>query len=146
MPHEVGPASHHLASAAYHVVFQLIAHSDDAQIFLINLNMSSRKMAYFIQHFLNDMFKFIKKNDIVNYVDDNTINVIESSQQVVVQTLQIESKAALYWFTSNEMLTNCLYNCMIILGLYPQLVSLRSLSKFNRLFVWILPFLYLIES
>ena len=35
-----------------------------------------------------------------------TINVIESSQQLVVQILQIESKAAINWFTLNEMLAN----------------------------------------
>ena len=34
---------------------------------------------------------------------------------------------------SRTGLTYCLYNCMIILGLHPQLVPLRSLSKFNRL-------------
>ena len=56
--------------------------------------------------FLNDMFKFIKKAELVNYADDNTINAIESSQQLVVQTLQIESKAAINWFTLNEMLAN----------------------------------------
>ena len=43
---------------------------------------------------------------LVNYADDNTINAIESSQQLIVQTLQIESKAAINWFTSNEMLAN----------------------------------------
>ena len=56
--------------------------------------------------FLNDMFKFIRKAELVNYADDNTINAIESSQQLVVQTLQIESKAAINWFTLNEMLAN----------------------------------------
>ena len=56
--------------------------------------------------FLNDMFKFIRKAELVNYADDNTINAIESSQQLVVQTLQIESKAAIDWFTLNEMLAN----------------------------------------
>ena len=52
------------------------------------------------------MFKFIRKAELVNYADDNTINAIESSQQLVVQTLQIESKAAINWFTLNEMLAN----------------------------------------
>ena len=56
--------------------------------------------------FLNDMFKFIRKAELVNHADDNTINAIESSQQLVVQTLQIESKAAINWFTLNEMLAN----------------------------------------
>ena len=37
---------------------------------------------------------------------DNTINAIESSQQLVVQTLRIISKAAINWFTLNEMLAN----------------------------------------
>ena len=60
----------------------------------------------FLNIFLNDMFKFIRKAELVNYADDNTINAIESSQQLVVQTLQIESKAAINWFTLNEMLTN----------------------------------------
>ena len=52
------------------------------------------------------MFKFIKKAELVNYADDNTIIAIESSQQLVVQTLQIESKAAINWLTLNEMLAN----------------------------------------
>ena len=56
--------------------------------------------------FLNDMFKFIKKADLVNYADDNTINVIEPSQQLVVQTLQAESQVAIEWFTHNDMLAN----------------------------------------
>ena len=36
--------------------------------------------------FLNDLFKFIKKAELVNYADDSAINAIESSQQLVVQT------------------------------------------------------------
>ena len=56
--------------------------------------------------FLNDLFKFIKKAELGNYADDNAINAIESSQQLVVQTLQIVSKAAINWFTLNEMLAN----------------------------------------
>ena len=56
--------------------------------------------------FLNDMFKFIRKAELVNYANDNTINAKESSQQLVVQTLQIESKAAINWFTLNEMLAS----------------------------------------
>ena len=56
--------------------------------------------------FLNDLFKFIKKAELVNYADANTINATESSQQPVVQTLQIESKAASNWFTLNKILAN----------------------------------------
>ena len=56
--------------------------------------------------FLNDMLKFIRKAELVNYADDNTINAIESSQLLDVQTLQIESKAAINWFTLNEIPTN----------------------------------------
>ena len=42
------------------------------------------------------MFKFIKKAHLVNYTDDNTINASQqSSQQLVVQTLQIESRPAM---------------------------------------------------
>ena len=56
--------------------------------------------------FSNDLLKFIKKIDLLNYVDDNTINAIESPHQSVVQTLQIEFKAAINWFTLKEMLAN----------------------------------------
>ena len=59
-----------------------------------------------LNFFLNDLFKFIKKAELVNYADDNANNAIESSQQMVVQTLQIESKAAINWFTLNKMLAN----------------------------------------
>ena len=61
---------------------------------------------FYSTFFLNDMFKFSKKAYLVNYADDNTINAIESSQELVVQTLQIESKAVIHWFTLNEMLAN----------------------------------------
>ena len=44
------------------------------------------------------MFKFIKKAELVNYADD--------AEQLVVQTLQIKSEAAINWFTLNEMLAN----------------------------------------
>ena len=56
--------------------------------------------------FLNDLFKFIKKAELVNYANDNTINATEYSQQLVVQTIQIESKASINWFTLNKMLAN----------------------------------------
>ena len=56
---------------------------------------------FLLNIFLNDLFKFIKKTELVtcvNYADDNTINATES--------LQIESKAAINWFTLHEMLEN----------------------------------------
>ena len=56
--------------------------------------------------FLDDLFKFIKKAELVNYAAHNTINAVESSQQLVVQTLRIESKAAINWFTLNKLLAN----------------------------------------
>lgn len=52
------------------------------------------------------MFHFFKKADLVNYADDNTVTSVQATQPLVVNILKSESRLAINWFTSNQMLAN----------------------------------------
>ena len=51
--------------------------------------------------FINDMFDFITKAELVNYADDNTICSEQPTKQQVVEVLRAESNLAMEWFTRN---------------------------------------------
>ena len=54
----------------------------------------------FFNIFLNDMFWFIEKTDILNFADDQT------SVSDVIENLQSDLKIALKWFKDNRMIAN----------------------------------------
>ena len=57
--------------------------------------------------FINDVFQFITKAELVNsYADDNTICFKQPTKQQVLEVLRAESNAAIEWFTRNLMLAN----------------------------------------
>ena len=56
--------------------------------------------------FINDMFHFITRANLVNYADDNTICSEQPTKQQVVEVLRAESNLAIEWFTRNLMLAN----------------------------------------
>ena len=56
--------------------------------------------------FINDMFHFIARADLVNYADDNTICSEQPTKQQVVEVLRAELNLAIEWFTRNLMLAN----------------------------------------
>ena len=60
----------------------------------------------FFNIFINDMFYSIKKAELINYADDNTVTPIQPTQKLVVDLLQAESRVAIAWFTLNQMLVN----------------------------------------
>ena len=52
------------------------------------------------------MFYSIKKAELINYADDNTVTTVQPTQKLVVDLLQAESRVAIAWFTLNQMLAN----------------------------------------
>ena len=60
----------------------------------------------FFNIFLNDLFLCIKKSDLINFFDDNTINATCSSLTGLLKTLEQASEPSVSWFKQNEMIVN----------------------------------------
>ena len=56
--------------------------------------------------FVNDIFHFVKKSDLVNYADDNTLTFTHSDINVLKKTLEDESNILIKWFKENKMRAN----------------------------------------
>ena len=56
--------------------------------------------------FINDIYGFIKKADLFNYADDNTLAYISNNVQEIEQVLTAESNVAINWFYINMMEAN----------------------------------------
>ena len=56
--------------------------------------------------FINDLYLWITKTDLLNFADDNTISAVEKTIENLISTLEEESQAAIEWFKMNEMIVN----------------------------------------
>jgi hypothetical protein len=56
--------------------------------------------------FINDIFDFVKKGDLHNYADDNTLSYGSNSVDDVIETLEEQSAILIKWFTENHMQAN----------------------------------------
>lgn len=56
--------------------------------------------------FINDIFYFIKKADLTNYADDNTLSFADLSELNVRRTLVAETNIAIEWFSQNCLAAN----------------------------------------
>ena len=56
--------------------------------------------------FINDLYVWITKTDLLNFADDNTITAAERTIESHISTLETESQAATEWFKLNEMIVN----------------------------------------
>ena len=56
--------------------------------------------------FFNDFFYFIDKATVHSFADDNSLNAFESNIKNLKLILESESKAAISWFQSNEIIVN----------------------------------------
>ena len=56
--------------------------------------------------FLNDLFLYIKKSDLHNFADDNTITATCNTLAGCLKTLEQESESAVSWFKQNELIVN----------------------------------------
>ena len=76
---------------------------EDLSIQLVTSHLEGRKQRVRVG---NDMFYSIKKAELINYADDNTVTTVQPTQKLVVNLLQAESRVAIAWFTLNQMLAN----------------------------------------
>ena len=56
--------------------------------------------------FINDIFCFISKCDLINYADDNTLSFGARTLELVVSALKEDTEIAIKWFTDNFMKVN----------------------------------------
>ena len=56
--------------------------------------------------FLNDLFLYIKKSDLYNFAEDNTITATCNSLTGLLKTVEQESKSTVSWFKKNKMIAN----------------------------------------
>ena len=65
--------------------------------------------------FFNDFFYFIDKATVHNFADDNSLSAFESNITNLKLIQESESKAAISWFQSNEIIVNPgKFQCIII--------------------------------
>ena len=56
--------------------------------------------------FINDLFLWLTKSDLHDFVDDNTIAVTCKNLNDLLRTLEKESESELDWFKNNNMIAN----------------------------------------
>ena len=56
--------------------------------------------------FINDTFFYIDQVKLANYADDNTAYHTEKTMEILIATLEKETKIVLKWFRDNEMKSN----------------------------------------
>ena len=56
--------------------------------------------------FINDLYLWITKTDLLNFANDNTISAAGTTIEDLIYTLETESEKAIEWFKLNEMIAN----------------------------------------
>ena len=56
--------------------------------------------------FINDLYLWVSKTDLLNFADDNTISAAENTIEKLISTLEQDSQAAIDWLRINEMIIN----------------------------------------
>ena len=56
--------------------------------------------------FINDIFMFVKKSNLYNYADDNTLSATDRKIENVIESLSHDSNKLLDWFHINQMQAN----------------------------------------
>ena len=56
--------------------------------------------------FINNLYLWVSKTDLLNFADGNTISVAENAIEKLISTLEQDSQAAIDWFKINEMIVN----------------------------------------
>ena len=56
--------------------------------------------------FLNDLLEVLKKSDIYNFADDNTISLASKNRDTLLETVKNEFELEVNWFRNNNMIVN----------------------------------------
>ncbi len=55
---------------------------------------------------MNDLFYFIETSNLTNYADDNTLDMISSTIEIVLSALRTDTEHAINWFIECFMHVN----------------------------------------
>ena len=64
------------------------------------------KLPFLFNIFINDLYLWISKTDLLNFADNNTISAAEETIKKINSTLKQDSQVAIDWFKTNEMIVN----------------------------------------
>ena len=56
--------------------------------------------------FINDIFHFIKKGNLYNYADDNTVSHADKKLKRLIDELVEDNTRLIQWFADNQMKAN----------------------------------------
>ena len=56
--------------------------------------------------FVNDLYLWISKTDLLNFANDNTISAAENTIEKLISALEQDSQAAIDWFKLNEIIAS----------------------------------------
>ena len=56
--------------------------------------------------FINDIFLFVKNGSLYSYADDNTLSFCSPDFDLLISTLESESKILIEWFRVDKMQAN----------------------------------------
>ena len=56
--------------------------------------------------FINDLYLWATKTDLLNFADHNTISAAEKTIENLISTLETEAQATIDWFRLNEMIVS----------------------------------------
>ena len=54
--------------------------------------------------FINDLYLWVSKTDLINFADDSTISADDSTIEKLISPLEQDSQAAIVWFKINQMI------------------------------------------
>ena len=76
------------------------------QVLLFGVPQGSILGSLFFNIFINDLYLWITKTDLLNFADDNAIATAERTIENILSTLETESQATIELFKLNEMIAN----------------------------------------
>ena len=64
------------------------------------------KLPFLFNIFINALYLWVSKTDLLNFADNNTISAAEETIKKINSTLKQDSQVAIDWFKTNEMIVN----------------------------------------
>ena len=99
------------------------------QVLLSGVPQGSRLGALLFNIFINDLYLWITKTDLLNFADDNTITAAERTIGKLISALESQSQATIEGFKLNEMIVSP-EKC--------QAIVVKEMLKWKILIHWIL--------
>ena len=77
---------------------------------------------------MNDIFYFIREEDLANYADDNTPCLIENEIETLISIIEKDASILIKWFNDNYLKLNE-DKCKLLITKYNDNVSAKTSSE-----------------